>query len=170
MVNMSATSHSGAMRIAAAIILGAGAVMLLDRARRSLMAHGATTDTAEDLMNGDPACCSPITTIDEVAQLMRHHHARAVIVIDVAGRPVGLISDRDLVDRVVAEAKNPMAHTAEQSMTHPVVSVRLTTPIDAIVAAIQTHRIGQVVVIDDDGACVGLVTRADVARVTHGPS
>ena len=154
--------NRGALRIAAAIILGAGAVMLLVGGRRSRMAHVASSDTAEDVMNGDPVCCSPITTIEEVAQLMRHHHADVVVVIDVAGRPIGLISDRDLVDRVIAEGKNPMAHTAEQSMTSPVVSVGLTTPIDAIVAAIQPRRIGQLVVIDDDGACVGLVTTEDL--------
>ena len=51
-------------------------------------------------------------------------------------------------------------------MTQPVVSVLLTAPIDAIVATTRAHRIRQVIAVDDRGACVRIVGRAD-ARKRH---
>ncbi len=160
-------SRPAAILVRAGAIVGVGAAMLILRGHVSRSGRRrALVPRAERLMTSDPICCSGTTTIDMVAQLMRHSHVDAVVVTDVEGRPIGVITDRDLVDRIVAEGKNPMAHTAEQSMTQPVVSVRLTAPIDAIVATARAHRIRQVIVVDDSGACVGMVRRAD-ARQRH---
>ncbi len=95
---------------------------------------------------------------------MRHSHCNALVVIDVAGRPVGIITRPDLVDRVVAEGKNPLAHTAEQSMTQAVVTVGEKSSIDSIVDTMRVNRIQHVPVVDDRGVCVGIVTQSDIVR------
>ena len=71
---------------------------------------------ARDVMTADPACCSPATTLDQVAKMMVLNDCGEIPVIDAANKPIGVITDRDIVCRVVADGKNPMAHTAEQYM------------------------------------------------------
>ena len=63
---------------------------------------------ARDVMTPNPVCCTPATTLDQVAQLMADNDCGEIPVIDTAERPIGVITDRDIVCRVVAEGKNPM--------------------------------------------------------------
>lgn len=118
---------------------------------------------ARDVMTPDPACCSPDTTLDQVAKMMAQNDCGEIPVIDTSDRPIGVVTDRDIVCRVVAEEKNPAAHTAESCMTEPVVSVRDSASIDEVVSTMEAHQIRRVIVTDDDGACVGIIAQADIA-------
>ena len=118
---------------------------------------------ARDVMTADPACCSPETTLDQVAKMMAQNDCGQIPVIDTADRPIGVVTDRDIVCRVVAEEKNPSAHTAESCMTRTVVSVRDSAPVDEVVSTMEKHRIRRVLVTDEEGACVGIVAQADIA-------
>jgi CBS domain-containing protein len=122
------------------------------------------TSLVRDVMTPDPACCSPATTLDEVARLMLANGCGEIPILDTAGAPVGVVTDRDIVCRVVAEGKNPTAYTAETCMSHPVVTVRDTDTIATAVSAMQTHQIRRVPVVDAHGSCVGIVAQADIAR------
>jgi CBS domain-containing protein len=118
---------------------------------------------ARDIMTSDPACCSPGTTLDQVAKLMVENNCGEIPIVDASNRPVGVVTDRDIVSRVVARGRNPVGETAETCMTHPVVTVRDDAPIEQIVAAMEEHQIRRVPVIDADGCCAGIVSQADVA-------
>ena len=118
---------------------------------------------ARDLMTPDPACCSPHTPLDEVAKLMAQNDCGEIPVVDVGGQVVGVVTDRDIVCRVVAEGKNPMAYSAETCMSQPVVTVRSDAPIDAVVTTMEKHQIRRVPVVDDQECCVGMISQADVA-------
>lgn len=118
---------------------------------------------ARDIMTPDPACCSPATPLDEVAKLMVQNDCGEIPIVDASDRPIGVVTDRDIVSRVVARGKNPIGQTAENCMTHPVVTVRDDAPIEQIVAAMEQHQIRRVPVIDADGCCAGIVSQADVA-------
>lgn len=120
---------------------------------------------AVDVMTPDPACCRPTTTLDLVARMMAQNDCGEIPVVDVADRPIGVITDRDIVCRVVAESMNPMAHTAEAYMTRPVVTVRVDAPLEAVLACMKEHRVRRVPVVDDRGCLVGIVAQADLARV-----
>ena len=78
---------------------------------------------ARDVMTVNPACCTPETPLDQVAKLMVQHDCGEIPVIDRAEHVVGVVTDRDIVTRVVARDKNPMAYTAETCMSDPVVTV-----------------------------------------------
>ena len=119
--------------------------------------------TARDLMTPDPACCTPHTTLDEVAKMMRQNDCGEIPVVDPAERPIGVVTDRDIVCRVVAEGKNPMAYTAETCMTEPVVTVSADSPIDEVIATMERHQIRRIPVVDDRGACAGIISQAAVA-------
>jgi CBS domain-containing protein len=116
-----------------------------------------------DVMTPDPACCSPSTTLDRVAKLMTQNDCGEIPIVDSADRPVGVITDRDIVCRVVAEGKNPSAYTAEQYMSQPVVTVRADAPLDEVVATMEKHQIRRVPVVDERGCCAGMISQADVA-------
>ncbi|MGE3177852.1 MAG: CBS domain-containing protein [Vicinamibacterales bacterium] len=121
-------------------------------------------------MTPDPACCSPHTTLDDVAKLMAQHDCGEIPIIDMADHPIGVITDRDIVCRVVADGKNPGAHTAEQYMTRPVVTVHEDWPLDQVVSTMASHRLHRTVVVDDEACCIGIVALADVARVAEPPA
>jgi CBS domain-containing protein len=114
-------------------------------------------------MTPNPAVCSPHTTLDQVAKMMALNDCGEIPIIDADERLVGVITDRDIVCRVVADGKNPSAHTAEQYMSQPVVSVPADTPLDQVVSTMEKHQIRRVPVVDDQGCCTGMIAQADVA-------
>jgi CBS domain-containing protein len=122
---------------------------------------------ARDVMTPDPACCTAHTTLDEVAKLMIQNDCGEIPVIDSSERPIGVVTDRDIVCRVVAEGKNPIAHTAESCMSQPVVTVRADALLDEVVSTMEKHQIRRVPVVDGDGCCAGIIAQADVARTSR---
>ena len=74
-----------------------------------------------------------------------------------------MITDRDIVCRVVAVGKNPSAVTAQEAMTQPVISVGLDSSLEAVMAKMEQHQIRRVPVVDAEGCCCGIIAQADVA-------
>ena len=62
---------------------------------------------AQDVMTPDPACCTPETPLEQIAKMMAQSDCGEIPVIDPAEHPIGVVTDRDIVCRVVAEGKNP---------------------------------------------------------------
>ena len=120
---------------------------------------------ARDVMTPDPACCSPSTTLDQVAKMMVQNNCGEIPIVDTSSQPIGVVTDRDIVCRVVAEGKNPSGHTADSCMTTPIVTVRADAPLDEVISTMEDHQIRRVPVVDDDGCCAGIIAQADVATV-----
>ena len=121
---------------------------------------------ARDLMTADPACCKAVTTLDEVARLMVQNDCGEIPIVDFADQPIGVITDRDIVCRVVAQGMNPMAHTAEQYMSKPVVTVRTDARLDEVLFTMERHQIRRIPVVDENGCCAGMIAQADIARIS----
>src|SRR5687768_11839838 len=79
----------------------------------------------KDVMTPDPACCISETALQEVAQLMVDHDCGEIPVVDSkeTNRPIGVITDRDIVCRAVAQGLNPLDLTVADCMTTPCVTV-----------------------------------------------
>jgi CBS domain-containing protein len=118
---------------------------------------------ARDVMTPDPACCTPVTTLEQVAKLMAHNDCGEIPVLDTADQPIGVITDRDIVCRVVAQGKNPMAYSVQDYMTQPVVTVREDSPLSEVVTTMEKHQIRRVPVVDERGCLTGIISQADVA-------
>ena len=118
---------------------------------------------AQDVMTPKPACCSPTTTLDQVAKLMVQNDCGGIPVVDTRDQPIGMITDRDIVTRAVADGKNPMGHTVEQYMSQPVVTVRTSAALDEVLSTMEKHQIRRIPVVDDSGCCTGIVAQADIA-------
>src|SRR6476660_1459657 len=118
---------------------------------------------ARDVMTVNPAFCTPDTSLDRVARLMVQHDCGEIPVVDAAEQVVGVVTDRDIVCRVVAEGKNPMAYPAEICMSELVVTMPMDAPLRDVLATMEKHQIRRVPVVDDGGRCVGMISQADLA-------
>ena len=122
---------------------------------------------AKDVMTPEPQCCSPETPLNEVANLMVEADCGEIPVVDGSNRLIGVVTDRDIVCRVVAKGKDPSSCTAQDAMTQPVVAVLADTTLDEIVAVMEENQIRRVPVVDAAGCCCGIVSQADVAMVAR---
>ena len=118
-------------------------------------------------MTVDPACCEPDTTLVEVGRLLIENDCGAIPVLDdaVRRRPVGIVTDRDIACRAVAEGRDALNLTAAGCMSSPCVTATPQTTVDECCRLMEEKRIRRIVVIDNAGACCGIVARADLARV-----
>lgn len=121
------------------------------------------TKFARDVMTTNPACCKLETPLEQVAGLMVQHDCGEIPVIDAAERPIGVVTDRDIVCRVVAEGKNPMAYTAELCMSQPAITVPTSATLEDVLSTMEKHQIRRVPVVDEQGCFTGMISQADVA-------
>jgi len=118
----------------------------------------------KDIMTESPACCGPDTPLPEVARMMVEHDCGEIPVVDVGKKPVGVVTDRDITCRTVAEGKNPLELTAKDCMSSPVVTVTPETSVDDCCKTMEDNQVRRVPVVDESGACCGMVSQADVAQ------
>ncbi len=118
---------------------------------------------ARDVMTLDPLCCGATRTLNEVAALMAERNCGEIPVVDAGKRLIGVVTDRDIVCRVVAKGKNAMDVTAREIMTQPVISVTEDCTLDEVRATMEEHQIRRVPVVDATGYCCGIISQADVA-------
>jgi CBS domain-containing protein len=117
---------------------------------------------AKDFMTAAPQCCSRETTLNEVANLMVEADCGEIPVTD-GNRLVGVITDRDIVCRVVAKGKNPSSVTAGECMTEPVITVNEDSTLEEVLSVMEDKQIRRVPVVDGTGCCCGIISQADVA-------
>ncbi len=113
------------------------------------------------------AVAEPETTALVAAQLMRKHHVGALIVVDALekSRPVGIVTDRDLVLALMAEGLDPEIFTVGDIMS---VELVLASPdMDAMdaVQLMRSNRLRRLVIADDAGRLVGIVTLEDILEL-----
>jgi CBS domain-containing protein len=119
-----------------------------------------------EIMTRDPACCTPDGGLKEVAQMMKDCDCGAIPVVDNMGnkKPIGIITDRDITIRAVAEGKNPLELRVADCMTPGVATVSLDEKLDECLEKMETNKIRRIIVVDSDGRCCGIVAQADIAR------
>jgi CBS domain-containing protein len=119
----------------------------------------------KDVINSDPACCTPDSPLPEVASLMVDNDCGEIPVIETQASkiPIGVVTDRDIVCRTVAKGINPLDLTAADCMTRPVVTVTPDMPVEECSQIMEEKLIRRVPVVDDSGACCGIVALADIA-------
>lgn len=119
----------------------------------------------KDVMTRDPVCCTPESPLEAVAQLMKQQDCGALPVVgDLVDRyPIGIITDRDIVIRALADGVNPLGLTARDCMTAPAETVTEDTTLDDCIEVLEERQIRRVIVVDQGGHCTGIVAQADVA-------
>lgn len=100
-------------------------------------------------------------SVQELAEQMRREGLGCLVIVDAKRHPVGIVTDRDLAQRVVAAGRRAKETTAESVMSQPLATVAPTDTIEVVVGRMRAQGIRRVPVVDE-GRVVGLVTLDDL--------
>jgi CBS domain-containing protein len=117
-----------------------------------------------EIMTQDPACCAPEANIKDVAKMMAENDCGEIPVLDERSHPIGVVTDRDIACRVVAQGKDPDRTSARDAMSSPVITATPEDDVADCLDKMEESQIRRVPVVDDSGACVGMIAQADIAR------
>jgi len=121
--------------------------------------------TVLDVMAKSPAVATMETAIGEIARMMAEQDCGAIPVVESkdAPKPIGIITDRDIVIRLVAEGKNPLDAQARDAMTNSVATVSPGMSLEVAANVMEQNQVRRVPVVDDNGNIIGIVSQADIA-------
>jgi CBS domain-containing protein len=115
-----------------------------------------------ELMTKNPRTVTADATIAEAAKIMRDEDAGVVPIVD-GGQLVGVITDRDIALRAVAEGKGGET-TVRDVASKDLVTVDPEQDLDEALRLMAQHQVRRLPVVEEDGKLVGIVAQADVAR------
>jgi CBS domain-containing protein len=119
----------------------------------------------KDIMTPDPACCTPDSTAREAAGLMRDCDCGAIPVVDTreGRRPIGMVTDRDLAVRGLADGRGPDTPVRDL-MTELPHAARADDEIETVRQVMMQQKVRRVPVTNAEGEIGGIVAQADLAR------
>lgn len=122
-----------------------------------------------DVYRHDVVTCAPDDTVVSVAESMSRRNISSLVVC-AGGEPVGIVTDRDLRNKVVARGENPQALSAQNIMNAPLVTVGEDDFLFEALYRMSRHGIHRVVVVDGRGHLAGIVTDSDILTLqTRSP-
>jgi CBS domain-containing protein len=123
-----------------------------------------------DVMSANIEVAAPDTSLYYVARMMAERDIGAIPIVDSTDgmRPLGILTDRDIVVRVLAKNQNPDELRAGQVMTPTVVTARPDTPIPECLRLMEQHQVRRILVTDERNRVVGIVAQADIATNLPG--
>ncbi|HET7137715.1 MAG TPA: CBS domain-containing protein [Gaiellaceae bacterium] len=102
-------------------------------------------------------------SVVEAAKLMRGEDAGLAPIVD-GDRLVGVVTDRDIAIRVVAEGRDPQSTKVEEVASQNVVTIDPQQELDEALRLMAQHQLRRLPVVEEDGKLVGIIAQADVAR------
>lgn len=122
-------------------------------------------------MTRDPVCALPEDNARQVAELMRSQDIGPVPIVESTDsrRLVGIVTDRDLALKVVAEGLDPNSTPVSDIMTRDLVSCRPDDDLSKALNAMSNMQLRRIPVVDDEGRIVGIIAQADVATRLDEP-
>lgn len=122
----------------------------------------------KDVMTPDPYGLRSDATVADAAKVMRDADIGDVIVVRTDGTVCGIVTDRDVVVRGVAEGMDPTKANVESICNHNLISIASGKGVEDAVALMRQHNIRRLPVIDDE-SLVGIVSLGDLA-IDRDPS
>jgi CBS domain-containing protein/osmotically-inducible protein OsmY len=122
--------------------------------------------TCKDVMTANPKFCVPDDPVARAAEIMRVNDVGAVPVVrDHAGKRLGgMITDRDIAIKIVATGRDPRTTRIEEVMSKGIVICRTEDDCRYAIDAMARHQVRRVPVVDAEGALIGIISQADIAR------
>lgn len=119
-----------------------------------------------EIMTDAPICCTPEMSLQHAARLMGEGNFGALPVVDdlTNMKPIGVITDRDIVLRSLAIGRDPSFLRVEDCMSAPCITMTPEDDLDECCDLMEANQIRRVFVIDVDERCCGIVAQADVAK------
>ena len=122
--------------------------------------------TIDEIMTTDPEFCTPDDSLIEAARLMAEHDFGIVPIVESVEtrKAIGCITDRDIVVRVVAEGKDPNTVTSlREVMTPELCTCSPNDDVDDVRHLMEQRQLRRILVTDEHGSLVGVVSTADLA-------
>jgi CBS domain-containing protein len=116
-----------------------------------------------EVMTKDPASCSASEMVTKVASLMKQHDVGSVPVVESDKRLVGIVTDRDIVLKVVAAGRNPEQTPVKEAMTPNPVSCKEDDDLDYALKLMKERQVRRMPIADGSGRLTGIIAQADVA-------
>ena len=115
-----------------------------------------------EIMTAEAVCSREGDPVMEIARRMRELNIGFVPICDDRGRPVGAVTDRDIAIRLAAEDKKASRTHARDIMAHEAVTCRASDDVEQAEAVMAQHHKSRVMVVDDEGRLVGVLSLADL--------
>jgi CBS domain-containing protein len=119
---------------------------------------------AQDIMTPQPVSVTPDTPIDEAARLMKDQNVGLLPVVEAEGSKqlVGVITDRDIAMRHVAEGHSSSDCAVREAMTEHVSTCTPDTDLDEVMDVMGREQVRRIPIVDERGSLVGIVAQADI--------
>lgn len=122
--------------------------------------------SARDVMTANPTTVSEKDSIRDAARIMAKEDTGVVPVVDGL-RVVGMVTDRDIVVRLVAEGKDPDNARVNDYMTKSVRAVKEDTPVTEVLSVMSKAQIRRVPVVNASDELVGIVSIGDISTESN---
>ena len=119
--------------------------------------------TARDIMTGSPECLGENETLEEAARKMLQFDIGSMPICGEDKRLKGMISDRDIVTKCVAQGGDPRTTTAGELGEGKPITIGADDSIDAAIKTMEEHQVRRLPVIDGHDL-VGMLSQADIAK------
>jgi CBS domain-containing protein len=116
-----------------------------------------------EVMTANPSTIETDGFVVEAAKIMKQEDA-GVIPVTENGRLIGMVTDRDIAIRVVAEGKDPQSTSVREVASTDLVTIDPQQELDEALRLMAQHKVRRLPVVEEDGRLVGVVAQADVAR------
>lgn len=124
-----------------------------------------------DVMTRDVVTCTPEDSIVDVARLMKTADIGPVLIVDneTSRTLVGIVTDRDIVIKVVAEGQDVQSTRVGDVMSKKLVTCRAEDDVDVAMNAMAQFQLRRIPVVEDNMRLVGIISQADVATRVDAP-
>jgi CBS domain-containing protein len=100
----------------------------------------------------------------DVAKLMIKNRVGSVVLVDGDEKPVGIVTERDLLKKVSASSKPAKSIAVKSIMSSPVLTIKAFDSIETAAAVMAKNKVKRLVVLEDDGSLAGVLSATDIAR------
>jgi len=124
-----------------------------------------------EVMTKNPVCCLQNDTVLNAAELMKSENVGSIPVIEneQTRKLIGIVTDRDLTLKIVAEGRDAKSTQVDAVMTHKVVTCRAEDDLQKALDAMAEHQLRRIPIVDNDNKIVGIIAQADVATRVDQP-
>jgi CBS domain-containing protein len=122
-------------------------------------------------MTRDIVTCTPEATVMEVAQLMKDKDIGPVLIVDneQSKTLVGIVTDRDLVLKVIADGQDTRTTRVGDAMSKKLVTCRADDDVDVAMQAMAQFQLRRIPVVGENMKLLGIISQADVATRANEP-
>ena len=124
-----------------------------------------------EVMTKSPVCCLPGDLVTKAAQLMKSEHVGSIPVVESeeTQKLVGILTDRDLALKIVADKLDANSTKVEMVMTRKMVTCHAEDNLQKAVDAMSENQLRRIPIVDEDNKILGIIAQADVVMYFDHP-